>query len=154
MCERERRYLILGGAREARGVRDVARRRRGRIVAEVNGPSSTPNHDSFSLLHLSRFDYRSIFLRSSRVPTAMSNSTLLLFVAFRGFVFSDIMYCFGPVLFWTLYDIYKSLSNLNPTELGLFFSGPGFKLLKDWFHDGGQCNINESQERSLQFSHI
>jgi hypothetical protein len=84
-------------------------------------------------------------------------ATLLYYYSspFVVFFFSDIMYCFGPVLFWTLYDIYKSLSNLNPTELGLFFSGPGFKLLKDWFHDGGQCNnINESQERLLQFSHI
>lgn len=43
--------LILRGSRETRGIGNVAGRRRGGVVGEVNGPSSTPYHHSLTFLH-------------------------------------------------------------------------------------------------------
>lgn len=48
-------YLIKRGAREPERIGDIARGGRGRIVGEIDRPSSPHSHHSFSLLHLRRF---------------------------------------------------------------------------------------------------
>ena len=104
--ERERRNLILGGAGEARRVRDVARRRRCRIVGEVNAPSSTSYHYSLSLLHLSFSDRDLISLSRYCLFLLLltdSVSPLLTRFFFFGVCFFVLLFSAGPCGFNNIY---------------------------------------------------
>ena len=128
--ERERRNLILGGAGEARRVRDVARRRRCRIVGEVNAPSSTSYHYSLSLLHLSFSDRDLISLsRYCLFLLLLSSNRLGLAFAYSFFFFlvCDFSFCYfqlGLVVLTTF-----TWAQTDCTELGLFFSWSDFLTL-------------------------
>ena len=125
--ERERRNLILGGAGEARRVRDVARRRRCRIVSEVNAPSSTSYHYSLSLLHLSFSDRDLISLSRYCLFLLLltdSVSPLLTRFFFFGVWFSILLFSAGPCGFNIIY-----MGQTDCTELGLFFSWSDFLTL-------------------------
>ena len=107
--ERERRNLILGGAGEARRVRDVARRKRCRIVGEVNAPSSTSYHYSLSLLHLSFSDRDLISLSRYCLFLLLLSSNWLywsrlwLLFYFFGVWFFVLLFSVGPCGFNNIY---------------------------------------------------
>ena len=136
--EIERGNLILGGARETRRVRDVARRRRCRIVSEVNAPSSTSYHYSLSLLHLSfllksRFDLSLSLSRYCLFVLLLTHSTARLWLLLFFFV-CDFLFCYFQLLGCGprgLYNIYMGPINLTwCNELGLLFSWSDFLTLE------------------------